>query len=187
AEATKEIMEKSKLPEDIEKMAYELAIPALVYCPNMGYSLFRLLFSTILHLIFPLCFGDTLLNKYGDVPSPKTQKKAARKWRGRIPFRKSIKNTGSICQKRKSLELEPGDYVDNPLPVKRPHQEFLSELHTNPADTIDADFTGQEGANNVFALFEDSQEEGEPGHLLTESTPCGYVVFTPSSILMASG
>jgi hypothetical protein len=90
--------------------------------------------------------------------------------------------------KRKPLELEPGDdYVDNPLPVKRPHQEFLSELHTNPADTIDADFRSQAGANNIFALSEDSQEEGEPDHLLTESTPCGYGVFTPSSILMASG
>lgn len=90
--------------------------------------------------------------------------------------------------KRKPLELEPGvDYVDNPLPVKRPHQEFLSELHTNPTDTIDADFTSQEGANNVFALFKDSQEEGEPDHLLTESTTCSNGVSTPFSILMASG
>jgi hypothetical protein len=84
--------------------------------------------------------------------------------------------------KRKLSELEPGDdSVNNPLPVKRSHEDFLSELDTNPVDTINGDFTSQEGANNVFALLEDSHEDGVSDHILTDSSPSGNNVFTPPS------
>ncbi|KAF2999511.1 hypothetical protein E8E14_001335 [Neopestalotiopsis sp. 37M] len=84
--------------------------------------------------------------------------------------------------KRKLSELEPGDdSVNNPLPVKRSHEKFLSELDTNPVDTINGDFTSQEGANNVFALLEDSHEDGVSDHILTDSSPSGNNVFTPPS------
>ncbi|KAF3017542.1 hypothetical protein E8E14_013035 [Neopestalotiopsis sp. 37M] len=47
----------------------------------------------------------------------------------------------------------------------------MLELHTSPADNIDADFVSQVGANDIFALSEDSYEEGEPGHILADPSP----------------